>query len=352
MKLNWQGTESFLKKPADGVPVVLIFGPDEGLARERADIVGKHVCPDLSDPFNVIDLPGDTVTENPARLFDACASPSLMGGKRLVRVRDVKDGLAAALKDFLAAPPPGNDYMVIILGGELSTRSPLRKLIEGAKNAAAMPCYNDDERSLRRLISDTFRDKGRRIDNDAVSYLATHLQSDRAVARAELEKLDIYMGAATSPVTLQDAIASLGAEAGVGMDDICAATANGDVARLERLLDIALREGMPPVTLVRVCQDHFRRLHLAHALRRETDMSLKDIMEKKIHPPVFFKMQDAFSNQLSLWGMPDILFAQSVLLEAEQRLKSTGYPDELIIKRCLFSLAMKATSLSRGARRA
>src|SRR3546814_14622015 len=64
---------------------------------------------------------------------------ALTGGRRAVRIRDVGDGAATAVKQVLDGPE--TDNLAVLEAGDLGPRSPLRKLCEAASNAAAVPCY-------------------------------------------------------------------------------------------------------------------------------------------------------------------------------------------------------------------
>ena len=58
-----------------------------GLIAERALALAKTVCEDLKDPFRVVDIGGDALKGDPARLADEFGAMSLMGGRRVIRVR-------------------------------------------------------------------------------------------------------------------------------------------------------------------------------------------------------------------------------------------------------------------------
>ena len=55
MRLAPSRIAAFLQRPDPEIRAVLLYGPDEGLARERAEAVARSVCPDLKDPFRVAD---------------------------------------------------------------------------------------------------------------------------------------------------------------------------------------------------------------------------------------------------------------------------------------------------------
>ena len=74
------------------------------LAAERAEILCKAITPDLNDPFNVTLLTDSDIDGDEARLEEALTALSMIGGRRLVRVRlgsekaSIDKMLAAALK--------------------------------------------------------------------------------------------------------------------------------------------------------------------------------------------------------------------------------------------------------------
>ena len=51
MKLSGRQIDSFLDDPGNTVAAVLIYGPDQGLVRERADRIMRAVAGSTDDPF-------------------------------------------------------------------------------------------------------------------------------------------------------------------------------------------------------------------------------------------------------------------------------------------------------------
>src|SRR6201996_954349 len=104
MKLQGAAVERFLGKPDPAVRAVIVYGGDEGLVRERAARLGKTVVADLADPFQVAVLSGDALAGDPALLADEASAMSLMGGRRLIRIRDGSDKVTKALNAMLDGP--------------------------------------------------------------------------------------------------------------------------------------------------------------------------------------------------------------------------------------------------------
>ena len=150
MKIQFRQIEQFVKSPDPAARVILVYGPDHGLVRERCETIGKTIVSDLNDPFNVAVLSAESLADDPARLADEAAAQSMMGGDRLIRIQNGADKLTVLLKSYLEQP--SSSALVVVQAGELGPRSSLRKLCESAKNAAALPCYVEDERDVSRFI--------------------------------------------------------------------------------------------------------------------------------------------------------------------------------------------------------
>jgi DNA polymerase III subunit delta len=340
MKIETRAIPGFLKKPDPAIRAILLYGPDAGLVRERAEALGKTVVPDLSDPFRVADLAPETLKDDPARLADEAASISMMGGRRLIRLRGAGAESVTAIKNFL--DDAKGDGLVVIEAGELDTKSALRKLFEaqGTKNGAALACYRDEGASLAKTIADQFLAEGVKPTGEAVEWLAGRLGSDRAITRSEISKLALYAGKGGT-ISLDEARGLIGDSADLDLDDLARATGLGDMGALDRAFAKLDGEGGSPVMILRALARHFLRLqtaagHMANGLDSEAAMS-------KLFPPVFFKEKDAFKTQLARWNLAKIQAGLDRLLEAEIQCKSSGAaPADLIAERCLLALAQMA----------
>lgn len=334
MKLGWKDIEPFVKKPDPKARVVLIYGPDDGLMRERAKSIGMSVVPDLSDPFNVTVMTGDVVSSDPARLFDEAQSMSLMGGARLIRIEDGADKITPVLKDYLQNP--STDNLIVIEAGELGPRSTLRALCEKSPNAAAVPCYVEDARGVSNLIRQMAQENGYSVQPDAVQWLATNIAGDRLRARNELEKLFVYAGS-QKVITLNDARAACGEAGDQSVDDLIYAIGNGQTELSLTTYNKLLGEGVAVVSILRAMQNHFRRLHF---IKTHTEMGtpIEESM-KQLQPPIFFKLEDSFKSHLRKYSEKRLMAIMTRLSQIEAQTKTTGAPVETLCSQAILSLA-------------
>ena len=346
MKLQYKQIAGFIKNPDPKALVILVYGPDNGLMRERVNMISKTVVDDLSDPFLVATLNREEITEDPARFFDEAHAIPMMGGSengksRLVRIRDGSDALTTTLKDYLEKP--NDDALVLVEGGDLGPRSSLRKLCESAGNAAAVPCYVDDERSIRQLIMESLQHAGFRAERDAIDFLAQALSGDRLKIRQDLDKLITYMGPdpdnegpqgpplgrQSGTVSLEDAQAICGDAGARGLDDLVIAAGQSRPIRTLRILDTLYQEGTSSIYILRALSNHFRRLHEARS-RMDAGQNMEQAIGS-LRPPVFFKQKPAFQQQLKTWSRQSIEQILQDLTDLEIQSKSTGSKEETLI---------------------
>ena len=344
MKLTGKQLERFLAAPGSGPRAVLLHGPDGGLRRQYKDRLLASIVDDPGDPFRVSELTTAQLKEDPARLADEAAALTFGGGQRFVLVREAGDGLTAVVKDFLESAT--GEAFVVFDGGELPSRSSLRRLFEADKAAAAVACYHDDARSLASVVRNFFAGRDLAIDNDAVDYLAAQLGGDRQLSLRELEKLALFKGATKGPVSLEDAQNCVGDSALLSLDDVALATAGGNLPALERALTRCFAEGNAPVTLLRAVARHFQRVHqVAGAVAAGTTL---DQAMKTLRPPVFWKAAGPFKAQAGAWREQPLVAAMDRLLAAEAACKRTGAPAETLAARALLEIAANAPGRRAG----
>src|ERR1700749_867476 len=153
--LRGKEIDAYLARPDPGRPIILLYGPDAGLVRERADALLASAVDDPNDPFSLVKLDGDELSSEPSRLVDEAMTIPLFGGRRAIRVRagcrDFAGGIDARAEMTL------KDCRIVIEAGELRPESPLRKACERARAAVAIGCYPDGERDLAKLIDAEMR---------------------------------------------------------------------------------------------------------------------------------------------------------------------------------------------------
>ena len=257
MKIQPARIEAFLAKPDAAARAVLLYGPDAGLVRERADKLARGVVPDDGDPFRISELAAGDLADDPPRLADEAAALCFGGGRRVVRVRDAGDKVAEVFEGFLADPP--GDALVVVEAGDLPKRSGLRAAFEAAKSGAAIACYAEEGAALAGAVRAAFASRGMKASDGAVAALAALLGPDRQLMHAEIEKLALFVGEG-KPVTEEDVLALAADAAETSLDDAIDAALSGNRAATDQALRRLAAEGEAPVRVMRGLARHFLRV--------------------------------------------------------------------------------------------
>ena len=352
MKAKPADVASILKQPPAGVRLLLMYGPDAGLVSARGRQAVRAICADASDAFLVSKWSEDQLLADPPKLADDINAISLIGGRRVIRIQPAGDRLTALLKPLLDAGD--SDTLLVVMAAELPPRSSLRKLAEGAANALAIPCYEDNVVARRALVQESCRSAGLQISRDALAWLVENLGSDHGISRQELEKLILYMGPVrgeSREITLQDARAVVGDSAAWRIDDIADSMLLGEMDRLERNFASALQAGASGVRILNAVGATARRIH-AFASQVERGSSVSSAMQSQ-RPPVPFFRRDMVAEQIRRWTRRSLDRVLVILSEAETECKNgTGGigADVLLCRQALWRIAERAAQSSRSSR--
>jgi DNA polymerase III subunit delta len=328
--------DAFVAKPAQ--PVVLVFGPDSGLVRERAEALIRASVDDVNDPFSLARLDGDDLAAEPSRLVEEANTVPLFGGRRAVWVKVGSRNVAPAVEALLAATSP--DCRVVIEAGDLRRNAPLRVLCERAKNAAALPCYEDDEKTLDRLIDAELRESGLTIAPEARSALLPLLGGDRLASRSEIAKLALYARGGDR-IELDDVIAVSADASALALDALLDAAFAGKTAEVEFQFAKARTAGTAPSAILAAAIRHVASLHRAHLAIDAGQSATGAAEEMRLH----FSRKPAVEAALRAWTTPRLTRAMSQLAEAAldaRRQHARADVSEPIAQRALLSLAVQA----------
>ena len=177
--------DRFIAKPDPSQPVVLVYGPDAGLVRERVDALVRASVDDPNDPFALARIEGEELSANP--------SPARRRSQHRAAVR--RPPRRAAAGQFA----PQHRSVDRSRAGSAVARLPRHhRGRRAAQNRAAAravrksqsrrrdACYPDNERDLARLIDEEMRAANLTLAADARAALtALHRRRPSRLAQRD-----------------------------------------------------------------------------------------------------------------------------------------------------------------------
>jgi DNA polymerase-3 subunit delta len=324
-----------LLRDSSSLRAVLLHGPDAGLVRERGEQLARAAAGSLDDPFRFVEL----TRPDPGTLAVEASALSFSGGRRVLRVRDATDALAAAIG---AASRDRDGSLIILEAGELPARSKLRGWAEKESLAASLACYAEEGAALKATLRTLFETEHVAIAPDALDWLAQHAGSDRGIVRSEVAKLALFAGEG-GRIDIETAQQVAGDQAELSIDDALFAATRGAAAEADRATATALAEGASAIGLIRAAHSHLDRLARV-AAARDAGAGAGEAV-KALRPPVFFRRERAMLEAAEIWRSAAIASQQLALREAEMQCKRTGLPAEAIAHAAVLAIARRAIRL-------
>ena len=338
MEVKPAGVKGFIANPPPEIRVFLLFGPDEGLVRERADAFERQVVSDPKDPFRLADLDGAAVNADAAQLYDEATALAFGGGQRVVRVRRLTGRIAEAVIDMVRNPV--GEARIVLEAPGANKGSAIVTAAIGSAAAAAVPCYHDESRTLRDLVAEAMAKAGLQPGPGVVDFVAHRAGGDRALTRREIEKLALFVGAgsgqALKPVDLAQAEAVVGDTALLTLDSLVDAVFEGRTDDIERTLLRVRQEGVASGTILRAMAGHAARLMRYRGLvQGGLDPASA---ARRVRPPVHFSRRRNIERQARM-SAKTLSAIMGRLAEGERLTRRSEVPDEVVCDRALTGVA-------------
>jgi DNA polymerase-3 subunit delta len=329
--------DAFIARPDPKRPIVLVFGPDLGLVRERTEAIIRASVDDPRDPFAHARLDGDELSSEPSRLIEEALTVPLFGGRRAILVKAGGRNFAPAVETLLSAPLA--DCRVVIEAGDLRRNAPLRNICERAKNAIVIACYADGERELARLIDDEMRAASLTIAPDARAALIALIGGDRRASLNEIRKLALYAHG-KDRVTLDDVDAVVADASSLAFDAIADATFAGKAQEVQTHYAKARGAGTLPNVIAGSALRQVLDLHRAK-LAIEAGEPMENAMGS-FRPAVHFRRKPFVEAALRAWSSARLAAAMQQLASAANDSRKRPALGDAIVERALLSVAQSA----------
>ncbi|HEY8195201.1 MAG TPA: DNA polymerase III subunit delta [Hyphomicrobium sp.] len=339
--------QAFMKSPPPRLAAVLFFGSDPGLVSERSSALARTLANRESPPGEILRLDDAELDEDAGRLETELQMRPMFSSRRIVRAIAGRRISAQLLKPLLGGH--ALEGLLIVEAGNLKPDDALRALFEGLESCFAVACYPDSAADVDSLISEVLSSFSLNIDGDARALLQSRLGADRALSRAEIEKLALYC-LGRPAVTLADVEGVVGDAADLALERIAEAAAEGRTQTAVTDFGRALASGESAQAIILITQRYFLKLH---KVRSEVDAGQRlDDALKAMRPPLFFKQRDAFARQVRNWPRPQLDQALRRIAETAKAARLSTALEDVYAERLLLALSsMAAAALAAAPRR-
>lgn len=335
MKLSAREAAGYFRKPSVDKAGLLIFGADPmRVATRRQQVISALVGPEGEAEMRLTRISAADLRKDPSSVFDATKAQGFFPGPRVVFVEDATDGVTPALATVLKEWQVG-DAQLIVTANQLTAKSALRKLFEGAPNCFCIGIYDDPP--SRNDVEEALASAGLAVPQgevfDAILSLSRSL--DPGDFRQTIEKLGLYKHGDNGPLSLSEVMLCAPGSSEADQDELLNVVADGRDDLIAPLLSRLYAQGVTPVGLCISATRHFRFLYAIGA-----DPAGPSSGISKMRPPIFGPRRDAMLRQASKWSTERLEDALTTLTDTDLQLRSTAKsPSAALVERALIRIA-------------
>lgn len=271
--------------------LVLFYGENKGLIDDFQNKIIRNFSNSIIIKYNQ-----EEILKNESLLFNELQNISLFHQQKIFLIRDVNDKALNLLKEIIADI---GENKIFLFSDILERKSKLRAFFEKNKNSDIVPCYEDNDLTIKKIISYELKNIAG-LSPQVINLLKDVCGRDRSKLKNEIAKIKILFNG--KPINFDK------------LNNLFNLKENDDFKLLK---NIAI-SGKKSETNKFLSRTFFEDNKLAYyiATINQTFLRLKEInknnnenIEKKIDqlkPPIFWKDKSVFVEQAKLWNTKKI----------------------------------------------
>ena len=329
MKIKAYELKSLVEK--NKYAAYLVYGQNKGLVREKSQIIINSYKDNQTE---IIKFENDELISEQGKLTNEFNTFSLTAEKKILHILNTKDNLTEIITNTITDHDSKN--LIVFETSELTPRSKLRKFFEKEKHLGIIACYFDTERDVQELIETTFKKENMPINRDIVLLITKRLGNERHIIKNELEKIILYLKD-KKEFKAEDILKCISQNEDFGFDDLNYNLCDGNVVKLDKIINQLYLEGINPVALLRSVGKHFQKILFVNQ-KIDSGANLNESLSQ-LKPPVFFLYFNQFKDQVKKWKTALCYKAIERLMETAELCKMNSKISKILCWRTLRNIA-------------
>lgn len=163
--------------------IFLLYGENEGFKKEFKDKVKK-----IDKDFEILSFTQEEIVKNNNILFKEIENKSLFEKNKIFFIDQADDKILSIVEEVIESV---QDEKIIIIAKNLVKKSKLRNFFEKEKNCCVTACYQDNEITLRNIISSSLKEY-QGVTPEFINFIIENTGFERNKIRNEIEKVQSF----------------------------------------------------------------------------------------------------------------------------------------------------------------
>ena len=310
--------------------IALFYGENLGLKEDL-----KKIIKDQNKNSEILRYAQEDLIKNNHLLINEIKNISLFEKNKIFFVENVNDKLLELIQETENII---SERKIFLFSDILDKKSKLRNYMEKSKNCACVPCYQDNEISIKKLINSKLNGYSGLTPYN-INLILDHTNLDRSKLNNELDKIiSFFLDRNILSEKLKEL---LNAKTNDDFNKLIDEAFMGNKSNTNKLLSNTTMDYEKNILYINIINQRLDKLMQIHQL----NVSKIEDAINNLKPPIFWKDKPNITKQAKKWNKYKIKNMFEATVELEKRIKTNNLIEKnILIKKLLLDICSKANS--------
>ena len=309
--------------------ITLFYGENLGLINDFKELIRK-----FNNKNEIIRLNEDEILKKDIIFFREMFNGSLFNEKKIILIDQVSDKILDLIKEAEEIDSEKNIYL---FSGILEKKSKLRAFFEKSNISNIVPCYEDNEITLKKIILQSLRDF-KNISTENINLIIENCSLNRSKLKNELDKINSFF--IDKVLDTENLKILLNIKTNDNFDKLRDAAFLGKRNETNKLLSDTILENEKNILYLNSINHRLGKLLEINNNSSDIEKAINDLK-----PPVFWKDKPKLISQAKVWDKKKIKLMMKDTYNMEIKIKSSLSTDkQILIKKLLIDMCELANA--------
>ena len=310
--------------------ITLFYGENLGLKKEFRDLIKFN-----NKSKEIIKFIQDQILKNENILFNEINNVSLFEKGKIILIDNVDDRILETLKEI---EDKLNDIKIYIFSEVLERKSKIRNYFEKSKKYGIVPCYQDNEIGLKKIINNKLKGYDGLTPYN-VNLIFDNCDFDRSKLLNEIEKIRIFFD--KKKIETNDLQMLLNIRSSDNFDYLKDEALAGNKIKTNKLLSQTIIETEKVMYYLNSIN---QRLDKLTEINQSNEKNIIGIIDN-LKPPIFWKDKPKVVEQAKKWSLEKTKKMREKTYNFEVYIKSNSIVNKnLLVKKLIIDICELANA--------
>ena len=309
--------------------LVLFYGENNGLKNDFKKILRSN------KNVEIINLLQNEILQNEESFLNEIFNLSLFETEKVIFINYANDKVLPIIEKI----EKEEQRRIYLFSEVLDKKSKLRNYFEKSKKTAAVPCYADNELTIKKLILNKLKNF-KNLTTQNINLIVESTSLDRVKMNNELDKIiNLFTNKELNSQKLENL---LNTKENNDFNLLKDEALIGNKSNTNKLISETILESEKNILFLSLINQ--RLLKLADLNKLKNEKTLEEALNS-LKPPIFWKDKPKFLSQAKKWNLKKIKEALNKVYEIEVKMKTNSYINpNVLLKKLILDLCILANS--------